>query len=719
MIPVSLVLENFQGHIKSEILFDSFNSALIVGKTKTNDFESNGVGKSTIFKAIEYVLFNKIYAKQSEKIIRDGADFCKVQLVLNINSEQYKIERSKGKKSNASDLRLYKKNSDDTWEDKTQRRIGDNELEIEKLIKIGYDAFKNSILFVQKSESDLASLTSEKRKSLLKDTLQLNHYSKYEKLAKKRASEIVKELDKNKLLLSSFSSLSENIINLEKSIVDLDLLKIDAENRLSLLKDELSNLNIEYFQLSSNYQSLEKDSADFVSKQKMIENQISKLQSSVYEYNKKIETLKSDGKADVAQIQSLKDSLDKLLNSNLRDISDIQKDFNDINIVLVDKNSTIKMLYEKYEQLKIPLPSDTVCKHCRQVLTKEHRISCQDDIDNEIVLIVNKINLLKSEILSLNKNQQQFSLEMTEASKTTKIISDLKLKIESKKKDVENKRSMYSEYVNILSKIKIDLDQKNEEFKILKDKQSNYNIEEFNKLKLDINQVKHKITTTQNKIDLVIRSISEYSAQYTLFVKTLAIKKDDLLKVKDISDAIFDLEKKYKVVQQTVQAFGSAGIPSLIIHNILDDLQLESNNWLNKLKPGIQLKFSIIKDNKTSGEQEDTLDLSYCIHGKDRDYEQISGGQKLAISLSLRLGLVEIFKKQLGVDIKMLLLDEVDQPLDDVGLDSFAEIIKELQKSFKILVITHNRNLKDKFSHAILVEQDENMASIAKLVTSW
>ena len=70
-------------------------------------------------------------------------------------------------------------------------------------------------------------------------------------------------------------------------------------------------------------------------------------------------------------------------------------------------------------------------------------------------------------------------------------------------------------------------------------------------------------------------------------------------------------------------------------------------------------------------------------------------------------------------EIKFLLLDEIDQSLDKAGVDAFADIVKFFQKEYAILVITHNDRLKDKFSHAILVEQDINMISRAKVVSSW
>jgi DNA repair exonuclease SbcCD ATPase subunit len=59
MRPLRLFLENFVCHEKSFIDFTQFSAALIVGKIDNNDLYSNGVGKTTVFKGIEYVLFNQ------------------------------------------------------------------------------------------------------------------------------------------------------------------------------------------------------------------------------------------------------------------------------------------------------------------------------------------------------------------------------------------------------------------------------------------------------------------------------------------------------------------------------------------------------------------------------------------------------------------------------------------------------------------------------------
>ena len=77
------------------------------------------------------------------------------------------------------------------------------------------------------------------------------------------------------------------------------------------------------------------------------------------------------------------------------------------------------------------------------------------------------------------------------------------------------------------------------------------------------------------------------------------------------------------------------------------------------------------------------------------------------------------YSKRLGVDIKFLELDEVDASLDKACTETYTNVIKTLQKDFKVFVITHNDALKDKFNKAILVEGDEKNGAVSKLVDSW
>ena len=112
MEPLRLYIENFTCHSNSYIDFTQFNSALIIGKVDNNDLYSNGVGKTSIFKAIEYVLFNQA-DMNLEKIIRDDTSLCRIVFDFSINKQEYRVARTRTKKS--TDLSLFQKKNDNLF----------------------------------------------------------------------------------------------------------------------------------------------------------------------------------------------------------------------------------------------------------------------------------------------------------------------------------------------------------------------------------------------------------------------------------------------------------------------------------------------------------------------------------------------------------------------------------------------------------------------------
>src|ERR1700727_893443 len=210
MQPVKLIIENFCGHEYSEIDFDKFSIALIVGKQKGNEKISNGVGKSTIFAAIKYVLFNESDFSKVEKVIRHDADFCRVTFEFIVDEVLYTVVRRRSKKGD-TDLRLSRKEND-VVEDITGRRPSDTEKELFKLIKMNCKTFCNSVLFSQAEMlNGLAALTPSARKLIMKDAMQLGVYSMFEKLAKKKTSDLTKDIDKEKIIISTLGNPTDDI----------------------------------------------------------------------------------------------------------------------------------------------------------------------------------------------------------------------------------------------------------------------------------------------------------------------------------------------------------------------------------------------------------------------------------------------------------------------------------------------------------------------------
>jgi DNA repair exonuclease SbcCD ATPase subunit len=246
----------------------------------------------------------------------------------------------------------------------------------------------------------------------------------------------------------------------------------------------------------------------------------------------------------------------------------------------------------------------------------------------------------------------------------------------------------------------------------------NSSLEEAKILQKQIELEKKNIVQVANKIGIANKEVTHFTSNKAVLEHSITQRGLDKQKKEDLSKLFLDLENKLGVYPLVAQAFSSTGIPNLIIHNILDDLQVEVNKLLAQFRPNLQLSFFVEKT-KGDGTEADTLDIQYQVGGKKRYYEQLSGAMQLMVLFSLKLGISFLLQNLLGIDIKFLLLDELDQSLSKGRVDAFVEIIKFLQKDFTVLVITHNDQLKDKFSHAILVEQDINMVSQAKVVSSW
>lgn len=715
MLPIKLRIYNFCCYEKAEIDFSLFTIALIVGKMVNNEKLSNGSGKSTIFNAIKYVLFNETSFSTLDKIVRRGSNSCSVEFEFDVNGIIYKIIRSKALKS-GTDVRLFRKN-EEIWEDLTQRKATDTDKDIIKLIKINYKTFSNSVLFSQLDLSGLASQTPGSRKSALKDALQLHIYSKYESLAKDKRPDLNKKLNEicaNIKILSipkeEADKIIQDIIDIEQEICRKNIYQNDNIKNLEQVGAQL-NENINRFK---NHKEALGQST--IAKNKLI-NAISQCSKELSEYENKISNIRENAKEIDSKIKQAQIDID-----TIKYDVELSKTFkNEIlsnNSIILEKSSHLKSTQSTIVDLSIPMPSDAICKHCRQHIDIAARDICKKSIEDDLATNQKIATDLSKEIEVLHKRNNELQrLISVEENKATKILlnnnSILRFKLE-----IENKKSLYVEYKNIINSKKESLDALTKDLSSVENKLNEMNVDEISKLKSNIEKLENQHKEIESMIKYSNNQIVALSNTKAILLHKQEQNKENIKTLENLSKTKSDLEKNIMIHEKVIQGFGSSGIPALIIHNILDDLQADTNMFLSELRPGMQVLFSIIKD-RDDGQQEDTLKIDFMINGIDLEYEQLSGAQKIIAALSLKLGLLSIIKKRFGVDIKLLMIDEVDQSLDDGSLESFEFAIKKLQKDYKVLIITHNKELKNKFGQYILVEQNENLISTAKVVNAW
>ena len=713
----TLTIDNFISYAHTEINFDDFDSAVVIGKQCGDLKISNGVGKSTLFSAIKFGFFGEVDFAHYEKIIRNDTNSCKIGIsFIADDGEFYKIERSRHRKTGA-EVKLFR-HSNNVWEDISNRTNSQTEKRIEEIVKINYRTFCNSTLFAQNDITGLAALTPADRKKLLRETLQLGVYGKYEKGAKEKATALSREIDKIKVIISSLGDPEKDITQLSQDLSKLHIAISEQTELLAVRKKDLEAGNDKYHAISKEIETLEQASKLFDSQYKSILSDIDRASSAVKSYEIKFVTVKTAGTSLASEVKKLVNELKQVENSKHRDKNIVLDEINSSTKELIEKKANLGSLNSKLTELKIPIPDGGKCKHCRRTISEDDRKICIQAINEELTAVNQDILKIQTSIKDLSVRIDERTREYKEIENIEKAIAAKKQDLLSKQKELNDKKTIFVEYGELVEKAKCDLSEKQSSMGDLLANKPNDNSTIISKLVSDQINIKHTIFNLQKDMDDIYKLIMSFTNSKAVVEHKIVDRTKDISKMDELNIQLLELDRKYMIAQKVVNAFGSRGIPTMITHSILDDLQISTNKFLTKLKPDLQARFVLEKE-RAAGDLGDTLDIVFQLGKNELEFAQLSGAQKIIAAFAFRLGLAEIIKRRLGIAINLLLIDEVEQAFDEANVETFGDVIRKISEDYKLIVISHNNDIKDRFHKAILVEQDENLISKASVVNAW
>ena len=98
------------------------------------------------------------------------------------------------------------------------------------------------------------------------------------------------------------------------------------------------------------------------------------------------------------------------------------------------------------------------------------------------------------------------------------------------------------------------------------------------------------------------------------------------------------------------------------------------------------------------------IDISYC----DKQYENLSGGEKQTVDLIVQFSIRDMLCKFLNFSCNILVVDEIFDNLDSIGCQRVINLIStELSDISSIFVITHRGDLEIPYDHELIVEKNE------------
>jgi len=712
MRPLRIYMKNFMNHRLSEIDCTNFQSVLIVGRSHKNERVSNAIGKTTIFRAIEYVLFNQSHSTTLDKIVREGKKKAVVEFDFELSGEVYRIYRHRTSTESA-DVRLYKKVNGE-FESISERTPSGTDTKIRDLIKISHKAFTYSVLFRQ---ADLTGITSvsdpKKRKEILKEPLNLAVYTKLEELATKKVRPLKKELDKFAGSVSVLGNPEEDIQKAQKELEGtLEELKTHRELIEKANSDvEFKRQAVEELKLSLGQQDI--DIHRKVSEQESI---LKKLKDTAKISDKRLlgisnlilikeeELKKSENDLQQAQIKLVG------LNNTDTDIEDLQNKYNEVCADEVKGSGLLSSVKTQMSITKKSLPEGDECPACHQSITPDYREQIANDLKKKLTKLQSDVEFLEDALSKCRRKKAKLDENLKAERVRSNEISRLENQMEGwrnvQKSLREETDRLYVDQKEIANKLRDDGAQIIEISKVLEalvDSARKSNAPVITNKIFDINK---EISQIQENIIGWNRRISALSSVQGGLEERISTRNADKLKLIELRGNLEKTNRELRIRQMVVDAFSNRGIPNFIIQKVLDELQYEANAALKELRPDLDVQIDA------------DLNFEYRYNGTVKDYTQLSHGQHVYIALAFKRGMANVLQRKANTSIKFLEFDEVDAHFDEAGVDAFADAIRKWQKDFTIFVITHNKDLKDKFAHAIIVEDSDDGAE-ARLVNSW
>jgi len=176
-----------------------------------------------------------------------------------------------------------------------------------------------------------------------------------------------------------------------------------------------------------------------------------------------------------------------------------------------------------------------------------------------------------------------------------------------------------------------------------------------------------------------------------------------------------------RVYQELAQAFGKNGIQTLMIENVLPQLEAETNQLLSRLSAN-QFHVQFItqkagrhgKSTKKNAKLIDTLDILIADSRGTRAYETYSGGEAFRINFAIRLALAKLLAQRAGAALQLLIVDEGFGTQDAEGCDRLIAAINAIASDFAcILTVTHMPHLKEAFQARIEVNKTQQGSQLS------
>jgi len=540
--------------------------------------------------------------------------------------------------------------------------------------------------------------------------------------------------------------IEENMKRIEESLKELKGKQAkcaDAKKRIEVMKNEISRIPLleRYIEI---YYEMEKLNSDM----KSLNENINKLRE-LEDYEKRLADLSNEVLKYLPEpsMEALRKMLETLRNSEnmIQDeINEKQREIGE----RIGKINELKGHIDHIEKLD-------VCPVCKTKLSDTHKERVKEEISMELQKIELELNSLKESLQSLSKNLEEVKSKTKNFSEiTSKVrdienlksfvnrvrselvgsipeLGDLNFRVEDAKSILTNKledlrskvnacgselndivkslgyepkdpkrelellkrrldeynnlrveAERYDDYSKQIENLSLELEKRRNEYNAVENEIKNlgYDAKRYD----EVNQKFSKLTSICGELKGEIRQIEEAIDGYNRDLDNLKSEIERLRSDRESIDAkLGRIENAIKTVKIIRGVFSKDGIQKLIRQRITPLISQLATNYIDQFNLDI-----------TGISMDEDLEIKVAKGGDFMPLQLLSGGEKVAVAIALRLALARALAERFST----VIMDEPTVHLDEERRRVLIDVFKNFRESAitqQMIIITHDKELEE------------------------
>ncbi|MFX1497169.1 MAG: AAA family ATPase [Promethearchaeota archaeon] len=644
-----------------------------------------GSGKSSVLKAIEFGLFGTLTAADlsGDSLLRRGENRGSVELTFLIDDKKYTVKRNlkrviKDKKSTVN----QEEGSFIEYINSTPSEISYAATDLRKKV---LNLLNYSITRYEKAQKiPIFRYTVYTPQEQVKEILQAKPEERFE---------ILKEvfgIEKYEIALKNVSVLNDYLHNEGKETK----IKLDIIGQPELLVPKKQQ------EIEEKKEKIEKFRISLKEKEKELEREElkdEKIQSDLDECSKKLIQIDNYQKL-VTNSADSKQKSENSLDILIKEISNSEKIINDlpqieIETILTEEQFEAQIKKARKEYSKIEKEKAILEKKVEDIniLLKEGKCSLcgqeiheQERFDKELKEINKKIKNYLKETQDLEAQILKSEINL----KNLREYSKVRTKKEALLTLIEEKRKREGELKKIIDQCSETIE-KNQ--KLIDDVLKKYDIKNLEKLKELEAKLKSNIVTQKNFIKKIRAEKTEFEKGLVIEQTSLKSLNSELIILKDNLKSKDILREKLEYVTDLKNWITDKF--HILIRDIEREIISSSARQFNEYFK--EWFITLVEDPNIEVEiRLDDFEPIITVNGYDSPFNDLSGGEKSALSLAYRLALNKIINERYQ-EVKtkdLLILDEPTDGFSQEQINKMQEVFEKLATS-QMFIISHDRNL--------------------------